>query len=139
MEISTTEVAQAADRPTLARPGWPKLAWPSWLCALGPLAMTAGLVTLMLHVRLGVGHWPEPMREDFRTFAYNAHSLITLWLFAHSLMLAPVSWLVLLCFRSTRGSWKFHLGQLAWFALGWILTQAIWFTDPFRFVTWLKD
>jgi hypothetical protein len=46
---------------------------------------------------------------------------------------------VLLCFRTTRGSWRFHLGQLAWFIAGWILTQAIWHSDPFRFVTWLKD
>ncbi len=127
------------DFPLPARPAVPEVAWPSWLCALGPLAMTAGLVTLMLHVRLGVGHWPEPMREDYRTFASNAHSLVELWLFAHSLMLAPVSWLVLLCFRATRGTWRFHLRQLAWFALGWGLTLAIWHGDPFRFVTWLKD
>ncbi len=122
-----------------ARGARPALAWPSWLCALGPAALAVGLITLMVHVRLGVGHWPEPMREDYRTFAYHAHSLAVLWLFAHSLFLAPVAGGLLLCFRATRGSWRLHLRQLAWFAAGWCLTLAVWHGDPFRFVTWLKD
>lgn len=117
----------------------PRIAWPSWLCAATSPALLVAFVTMMLHVRLGVGHWPKPMWEDYSTVALKAHQLVTLWLFASSTFVAPVFGLGLLCFRATRGGWRFHVAQLALFAIGWTAVLVLWHADPFRFVTWLKD
>jgi hypothetical protein len=117
----------------------PAQAWPSWLCAATSPALFISFVTLLLHVRLGVGHWPKPMWEDYSTFALKAHELVALGLFATSTFVAPVIGVGLLCFRATRGSWQFHVAQLGLFAGGWILVLALWHADPFQFVTWLKD
>ena len=47
--------------------------WLTWLCVSTPYLLLLGLVTLALHVRLGLGRWPVPIFENYVTVPYLLH------------------------------------------------------------------
>ena len=47
--------------------------WLTWICVSTPYLLLLGLVTLALHVRLGLGRWPVPIFENYVTVPYLLH------------------------------------------------------------------
>jgi hypothetical protein len=91
------------------------------------------------HVRLGLGHWPKPMTESYRSAAFTVHetALFIVGLFA--LYGAVPLYLSLLLFRRHRVTPQFHLKQAAVYILGWILIVLLAKADPTTFTEWLLD
>ena len=113
---------------------------PTWLCVLAPVILLAVFISLALHVRVGLGHWPKPMVENYRTEAYERHEEVfkvtALITFYGAL---PCWMLFIIAFPRLRGSAKLHLAQGAIYAAGWALIGLYWVVDPWRFVEWLLD
>jgi hypothetical protein len=117
----------------------PRIAWPSWICVISAPLLLLAVVSAAAHVRLGLGHWPKPMWEDYTTPAFKLHMFACLWLGMFSTFVAPAIWLVLLCFRPLRGNLPFHGRQLGVFFGAWAIFWLLVWCDPFRLVTWWLD
>jgi len=73
--------------------------WFSWLCINTPLLLLLGLLTLALHVRLGLGRWPVPVIENYQTASYLLHEyFVCTWLLITVTGSLP-AWALLLCFQ----------------------------------------
>ena len=116
---------------------WRKL--PTWACVLTPLLLLAAAVSLALHVRLGLGHWPEPMREVYGPPAFHIHMMILQGTAICALYSVVPMWALLLCAKPLRLSFRTHTIQLAVYAAVWGLIGLFCALDPWRFVTWLAD
>jgi hypothetical protein len=96
-------------------------------------------LTLAAHVRLGLGHWPTPMLENYQTTAYSRHEQVFIWVALFTVYAAVPLWLVSLCFGMFRISLKTHLTQTGICAVGWALIALYSFMDPGRFMEWFLD
>lgn len=113
---------------------------PTWLCVLTPVILLLVFITLALHVRIGLGHWPQPMIEDYRTEAYYRHQeLFRLTAYATFYGALPCWMLLIIAFPRLRGSARLHLGQAGVYAAGWALIGIYCVIDPGRFIEWLLD
>ncbi len=97
------------------------------------------IVTLAVHVRLGLGHWPRPVWETYETTAFNLHMLAVWSLAWLSVFAAPPIWLILLCFRRFRLSLPVHLVQAVAFGCGWMAISLAGKHDPTTFTQWFLD
>jgi len=111
----------------------------TWACALSPPAALLVFASLGLHVRLGLGHWPKPMWEDYTTAAYRAHELVFVGVCVFVIYAAGPLWLVFVALPGQRLRWKTLAWQLGACGLGWLLIYlgAKW--DPAHFVGWFLD
>ena len=111
----------------------------TWTLVLSPLLLLLLFLTLAMHVRLALGHWPTPMIENFNTVAYSRHEQLFIWVALFTVYAAIPLWLVALCFRVFRISLKTHLIQAGVYALGWALIALYGFIDPGKFTEWFLD
>ena len=111
----------------------------TWTSALSSLALFLTAVGLALHVRLGVGHWPGPMWEDYRTTGYDVHALAVMGIWLFTVYAAVPLWTLCICIPRLRLSAGTYLAQAALYVLGWGLVAAFIVLDPYQFITWLKD
>lgn len=126
----------AAPLPTSARRE-PRVAW---ACALSPLGALLVYISFAVHLRLGLGHWPMPMVEDYQTPIFQLHQwvLIACLFFAY-LVSAPA---YLLCFAIPKlrpASARIVGLQLALWLTGWLLFYAAGKYDPTPFSAWFAD
>ncbi len=112
---------------------------PTWACVLTPFLLLAAAVSLALHVRFGLGHWPAPMQEDYSTPAFQVHLKILQGIVICALYSVVPVWAFLLCAKPLRLSYWMHTIQLAVYAAGWGLIGLCCALDPWRFFTWLAD
>jgi hypothetical protein len=113
--------------------------WMTWVCALSSVALVVGAVLLALHVRLGLGHWPTPMREDYRTLAYQLHEQVVVGMAAFAVYAAVPLWILFVCLPWFRISGRVHVVQVFIYLFGWALVAILLYFDPYRFVSWLAD
>ena len=112
---------------------------PTWACALTSFHLLVMVLSLALHVRVGLGHWPQPLREGYDTVAFRWHeSAFVMSALGAAYGAAPL-WLLLLCFRRFRAPLRVHRLQMGTYAAGWLLILAFAKIDPFRFVKWMLD
>jgi hypothetical protein len=111
----------------------------TWALVLSPLLLLFVFLTLAAHVRLGLGHWPTPMMENYDTTAYNQHEQVFIWVALFTVYAAIPLWLVSLCFRPFRISVKTHLMQAGVYVLGWVVIAIYGFVDPGKFTEWFLD
>jgi hypothetical protein len=109
-----------------------------WLCALSSPALLLTIVTLAMHIRLGLGRWPF-YGEEYHTALFSLHWLILSGTTLFALFGAAPLWLLLLCFRSFRVSWRTHVSQAIAFISGWILICLGGKYDPTPFTDWFLD
>jgi hypothetical protein len=117
----------------------PRCQLAAWFLVFAPALALLFFVTLALHARLALGHWPTPMFENYDTPAFNAHEVAVAWFAYFAILAAGPLWLLLLCFRRFRVSWKFHLKQAGVYAAGWGLMFLYGWADPGRFLEWFLD
>lgn len=111
----------------------------TWALVLSPVLLLVLFLTLAVHVRLGLGHWPKPMRENYHTAAYSSHEhIFTLFALVTVYGAVPL-WLLLLFFRPFRISLRTHLIQAGIYALGWGLIAIYTAWDPGQFTEWFLD
>jgi hypothetical protein len=104
-----------------------------------PLLLLFVFLSLAAHVRLGLGHWPTPMLESYKTAAYDQHEQVFVWVALFTVYAAVPFWLVTLCFGIFRISLKTHLLQAGVYVAGRVLIALYSQIDPGRFVTWFLD
>ena len=104
-----------------------------------PLLLLFVFLSLAAHVRLGLGHWPPPMFENYKTTAYSQHEQVFIWVALFTVFAAIPLWLASLCIRVFRISLKTHLIQAGVYALGWALIALYALVDPGRFIEWFLD
>ena len=111
----------------------------TWACALAPVVLLLCIVSLAVHVRIALGHWPRPMVDKYNTrlFDFHLRALVGLYLFC--VYGAPLLWLGLLCFRKLRFGWKVHVRQLVACLAGWGLFLLLALVDPLDFLAWIFD
>jgi len=118
---------------------FPKNSIPTWICALSSLALLVAILTLAVHVRLGLGHWPEPMVEDYQTAAFKIHEWVTVALAHFALFMAIPLWPLLLLFKKFRAGVRTHMVQSIIYSVGWLLIYLVIRFDPTSFSKWLLD
>jgi hypothetical protein len=111
----------------------------TWVLVASPLLLLVIFFTLAVHVRIGLGHWPTPMIENYETTAYNLHMLVFISALLFAVYVAVPLWLISLCFRVFRISLKTHLIQAGVYAVGWALIVLCTLVDPCKFVEWFLD
>ncbi len=111
----------------------------TWMCSLSPVVLWLTFVTLALHIRLGLGHWPTPMADNYPTIAFRAHENLLVALGFFSAYAAAPFWLVLLLFKRLRNSWRIRITQVAVYGLGWLLIFLAPRYDPTTFTAWFLD
>jgi hypothetical protein len=112
---------------------------PTWLCAASSHSLLGILAGFALHVRLGLGHWPKPMWENYTTPLTDAHMMVFVVVAFVTVYVAPPLWLVLVCIPRFRGGWRIHLLQLLIYGVGWGIIGLWCLWDPFQFLQWLAD
>jgi hypothetical protein len=130
MSLPETETPPAARR-------FPSV---SWLCATSPLVLLFLFITLGIHIRLGLGHWPTPMFEDYHSSAFRVHDhILGVWLIFSVYVAGPL-WLLCLLIRPLRPAWPRPLVfQLVTLIGGWLLNCAVLTFDPTTFSAWFLD
>lgn len=111
----------------------------TWTTALSSLALFITIVSLALHVRLGVGHWPQPMWEDYRTTVFDVHLLAVTGVGFFTVFVSVPLWALCICIPRLRLSARTHLIQAALYVLGWSLIVGFVMLDPYQFIDWLAD
>ncbi len=111
----------------------------TWPFVFSPVLLLLIFIALAVHVRVGLGHWPTPMTENYHTPAVRVHEQVVLWLGLFAIYAAIPLWLLILCFRPFRSSLKTHLVQAGVYALGWGLIALYGAVDPGRFLEWFLD
>ena len=111
----------------------------SWALVFSPIVLLLVFVTLAAHVRIGLGHWPKPMWEDYSTPAYTAHLLVFVGVALFTVYAAIPLWLLAICLPWFRISLKTHLAQAGTYAAGWGLIALYAKLDFGWFVTWFLD
>ena len=111
----------------------------SWACALSSAALFLLAICLAAHVRLGLGHWPRPMWEDYRTPAFDLHWIVLIGVGFFAVYGAIPFWLLCVCLRRLRCSKKAHFAQAAAYVVGWCLLAGFIALDPYHFVSWFAD
>jgi hypothetical protein len=69
-------------------------------------ALLLVFLSLALQVRLGLDHWPVPMRENYSTAAYNAHEYAFIALVLFAIYAAGPLWLVFVALPGQRLRWQ---------------------------------
>lgn len=112
----------------------------NWLCALSSMILFLIVISLAVHVRLGLGHWPTPIYESYRTSAFVLHMTILERVAYFSLYFAGPLWLLSLLVVPFDPPWRgILLSQLAVTILGWLLVVGFLALDPTTFSAWLMD
>lgn len=117
----------------------PKLPAIGWLCVLSPFFLLLTFITLALHVRLGLGHWPKPNFENYETPLFEIHELILLVIGIFAIYIAFPMFTLLLIPPSFRGPFRYHARQILIFIMGWLLIIAAANLDPTTFTDWFLD
>ena len=68
------------------------------------MALSIAFVCLAFHIRVGLGHWPEPMMESFTSGAYHVHELVVAVVGCFAVFAAILLWLIAVCVPSMRSS-----------------------------------
>jgi hypothetical protein len=68
----------------------------AWFCACLPWLVVIAWGGLAAHVRLGLGHWPAPMVEQYTTVPYQWHEVLVMVLFVALLLTFPLAPFLLL-------------------------------------------
>jgi hypothetical protein len=115
------------------RPAW------TWMCGLSSVVLLLTFAAMAVHVRLGLGHWPTPMTEDYRTIPFRLHEYLLIGILLFSVYAAGPLWLVFLFFRRLRLSRRVHIIQVAVYGFGWLLIFLASRYDPTTFTAWFLD
>ena len=136
---TTTPIDKPASQPASGG-GLPRLgAVISWVCGLSSTALFFLGVCLAAHVRLGLGHWPRPMWEDYRTPAFDLHWQLLIGVALFAVYGAIPLWILCVAWRRLRTSRHAHIAQAAAYVIGWGLVAGFIALDPFQFVSWFAD
>src|SRR4051794_26396598 len=95
-----------------------RLSW-TWICSLSSVLLLLTFAMMALHIRLGLGHWPTPMTEDYHTLAFRIHEYALIAILLFTVFAAGPLWLVCLFFWRLRLSWRIHATQAVVYGLGW--------------------
>jgi heme/copper-type cytochrome/quinol oxidase subunit 3 len=116
-----------------------RLSTATWLFVTSPVLLFLAFITLAMHARVGLGHWPTPMVENYDSPAYRTHELVFTLIALFTLFVAVPSWLLMLCFRPFRISLRTHVVQAGVYVAGWLLIVLYGAIDPGRFMEWFLD
>jgi len=110
----------------------------SWVCAASPFALLVAFVTLAIHIRLGLGHWPTPMSEDYHSPAFDVHAAILSFCGMFALYVAGPLWLLCLLVPPLRPEWpRGVVFQFLTMVIGALLMLAVLKFDPTTFTAWV--
>lgn len=119
--------------PKKQRPSW------TWICSLSSFLLLLTFVSMAFHIRLGLGHWPTPMTENYHTTAFRTHEHVLIAVLLFTVYAAVPLWVVCLCFRRLRLSRRAHVMKAAVYGLGWLLILLASKYDPTTFTEWFLD
>jgi len=110
-----------------------------YFCACSPGINLILFLLLGYHIRLGLGHWPTPLFEDYSTFLFEAHLTVVdiMWLFAA--VIAGPLWIVLAIVNYRKFRWKTLLVSIVCYLVSWGMVYVVWCADANDFVTWYFD
>jgi|GEM_PF-5790681 len=107
--------------------------------ASAPLVLLGLLISLAIHIRVGLGHWPKPMTEDLPTVAFQWHdNLVGIW-FIFSLFGAAPVWCICQFIPSPGAPRQKIDKQAVLFIAGWCAIFMLGRFDPTSFTEWLLD
>src|SRR3954452_3568378 len=98
--------------------------------ASAPLVLLVLLVSLATHIRLGLGHWPQPMIEDLHTAAFQWHDKVVGIGFIFSFYLAAPVWLLGQFVLLLRGQGQNVRTHAVLFVGGWCVIMMLAALDP---------
>jgi hypothetical protein len=103
-----------------------------------PLTFLFLYYTLLIHLRLGVGRWPNHISDNPRTLLFHAHEIATGSFFMLGVVLAPLCGICAIALagapRTRRVATCFGI-----FAIGCVLAYAAMHLAPNSFIKWWRD
>jgi hypothetical protein len=110
----------------------------TWLPVITPLMWLFLYISLAIHCRLVVGHWPEPIIENVNILSYNIHETL-IYILMYIVFLSIPAWFIMLFFKNLRITLKIHLIQITAFVLGILLIALFFKFDSTPFTEWFLD
>jgi membrane-bound acyltransferase YfiQ involved in biofilm formation len=112
----------------------------AWTCASSSSVLLIVYVTFGLHLRLGLGHWPMPMVEDYDSPIFRLHEWLLIGCLTFAYLIAAPLYLLCLAIPALRPApLRVVLLQLAIWLLGWLLFIGLYHFDPTPFSAWFAD
>ena len=111
----------------------------AWSCYLSSWALLVLWMAMAINCRLGLGHWPKPMLENYSSTSYQwleATAFIVGWFAA--IAAGPVC-LVTLIIGCRQKSMRGNLWRVALYGLGWVCLVCAMRFDPTTFSDWWFD
>jgi len=117
----------------------------TWSCSLAPAAFLVVFITMAVHIRLGIGYWPDPSLNNQSLNSFPGLLLrIHNWGFMAAILfgffVAPIHLVVTLIHYRELG---FRLRGIAAHAVAYLLSTVVFFLvivhAPAWFVTWFTD
>ncbi len=95
---------------------------------------------MAIHIRLGLGHWPTPIYENYRTPASLFHMRVLERTLDFSVYFAGPLWLICLLVPQLRPSSRGVIkAQVMTAGVGWLLIIGFLTLDPTTFSAWVLD
>lgn len=114
-----------------------RLSLVGWVLAFSPALSLLCIISMAVHARLSLGHWP--MSESYDTPALHAHGFVLAFLLFFTLLASIPLWFLRLFFLSERIPIMTLQNQVGMYEVGWLLILLYVSIDPGRFVAWLAD
>jgi hypothetical protein len=112
----------------------------AWAFALSPFVLLLTIIAMAVHIRLGLGHWPTPIYENYQTPASLLHMRFLERTLDFSVYFAGPLWLLCLLVPQLRPSSRQVIkAQVMTAGLGWLLIIGFLTLDPTTFSAWLLD
>ena len=108
----------------------------TWLCGLSSWLLLLLWIAMAVNCRLGLGHWPKPMIENYRSGAYELLELAAiLWGYFTLFLAGP---LVLITFVIGFSD-KSNRYRAILYTVGWACLLCVMWLDPTSFTEWWID
>lgn len=112
----------------------------TWFCAALPIVAFLVFLSMALHVRLSMGHWPNDALETKDLSPGLAlHELFFIVMLLFGGFAAAPLWIILLCFRPLRISAQMHIVQAGILFVGLLTLWGGMMNLPAGWVTWFLD
>ena|SRR5688572_17258640 len=107
--------------------------------SLAPVTLLLAFYSFVVHARIELGRWPEPMSPDPKDFSFAPTYAWTILLLVALTVFSFVPWLVTMYRHLKSAPQHSQVASSVLFSLPWVATAVVWFADPGQYVIWFLD
>jgi hypothetical protein len=112
----------------------------SWICALSSEVLLLLWLAMAATCRLALGHWPQPMIENFNSPTYALlEGAMLLWGYFTVLVAGPTCLIIMIIALASGIGKRSAFLRIGFYGIGWALLLCAILFDPTTFSEWFID